>query len=170
MTVSPSATLGLPDRMAALQAWEDEWNSFGDRSPDLFITPPFLPMTWSEPLMTHITATILDPEPYLEEIQGEWPDVEDRFSFGPWFITSTVIWQTRVAYSYLDLHGCLDGAGAGTGNKSKDENGGYDRVDWTVIDIPLQNVAEIALSAELDLAVVISCVFPSQTSSFPSLI
>ena len=178
VTVSPSATLGIPDRMAALQTWEEAWNTFGagkgvflfDRSPDLLITSPFWPPRRSLLAMTHITATILDPEPYLEGFQEEWPDVEERFSFGPWFITSTLFGGTRAEYSYLDLHGCLDGAGAGTGNKSKDAKGEFDRVDWTVIDIPLQNVAEIALSAELDLAVVISCVFPSQTSSFPSLI
>jgi F-box associated protein len=170
VTVSPSAMLGLPDRMAALQAWEEEWNSFGDRIPDLFISSPFWPSISSLPSMTNITATILDPEPYLTDIQWEWPDVEERVSFGPRFITSTRFGKAPAAYSYLDLHGCLDGAGAGTGNKSNDEIGGYDRVDWTVIDIPLRNVAEIALSAELDLAVVISCVFPSQTSSFSSLI
>src|SRR5258708_13229655 len=163
VTVSPSATLGLPDRMAALQAWEEEWNSFGDRSPDLFITPSFGPQMSSLPEMTHIMATILDPEPYLSDIPGERPDIEERFSFGPWFITSTLFGKPRAAYSYLDLHGCLDGAGVGTGNRSKDENGGYDRVDWTVIDIPLQNVAEIALSAGLALPLLISCVFPPQT-------
>jgi hypothetical protein len=33
-------------------------------------------------------------------------------------------------------------------------------IDWTVINIPVQNVVDIVLSTKLDLAVVISCVFP----------
>src|SRR5712692_4083989 len=85
VTVSPSATLGIPDRMAALQTWEEAWNTFGagkgvflfDRSPDLLITPPFWPPRRSLPAMTHITATILDPEPYLG-IQGGLSGAEDR--------------------------------------------------------------------------------------------
>lgn len=71
------------------------------------------------------------------------------------------------AYSYLDLHEHLGGTGTGTDaldldgtqcgeEEDTDEVADYDRLDWMVIDIPVKNLAEIALSTELDLTVAIS--------------
>jgi hypothetical protein len=196
VTVSPSATLALPDRMATLQAWEEAWNPlqvgaggkevfWRKRSPDLRISlPPWQPGS-SSPRVTRMLATIIDPDPppggfqWLAENMRIF-GIEDHFSFGPCFITATR--TGPAAYSYLDLHGCLGGTGTGTGALNGIQDGGeeeeeeedadvdadYDRLDWTVINIPVWNVVEIALSTELDLAVVISCVFPCQFSSFVS--
>ncbi|KAF8502729.1 hypothetical protein F5888DRAFT_1800270 [Russula emetica] len=151
------------------------------RSPDLRITlPPWQPMS-SSPKVTHMFAMILDPDPIPEDPFPEGlqelaeliaifaRDDTDRFSFGPCFITSThtgpSIQAIRPAYSYLDLHGRMGGSGTGTGaldgiqggeEEDVDVDTNYDRLDWTVINIPVWNVVEIALSTELDLAVVIS--------------
>ena len=154
----------------------------------------------SSPRATRLRATILDPDPIpedtileglqeLAEIFGVFAagDARDHFAFGPCYITSTHTGpgiDIRPAYSYLDLHGDLGGTGTGTGALESDGiQGGvrgeevdadvdadYDRLDWTVIDIPVRNVVDIALSTELDLAVVISCVFPWQSFIFSSLI
>jgi hypothetical protein len=71
----------------------------------------------------------------------------------------------------LDLHGCLGGVGGAGGggeggapggvpvvNRDRDDGADYDRVYWTCIKVPVWNVVSFALSTELDLAVVISCV------------
>ena len=196
VTVSSSATLALPDRMATLQAWEEVWNPLSasdkaifwrKRSPDLRITlPPWQPAPSSSPKVTRMWATILDPDPIpedpfpeglqeLAEIFGIFArDSKDPVSFGPCFITSTHTGPSiaiHPAYSYLDLHGHLGGTGTGTGSLDgiqggEEEDAGvdadYDRLDWTVVDIPVWNLVEVALSTELDLAVAISYVFPWQ--------
>jgi hypothetical protein len=179
VTLSTSATLALPDRMTTLQAWEEAWDPLGvsgrevfwrKRSPDLRISLPSWQPTLSSPGVTHISATILDPFPEgLQELAEMFRIFtrydKDRVSFGPGFITSTHTRSSIAAYSYLDLHGRLSGTGTGTGaldgiqggeEEDADVDANYhDRVDWTVINIPVWNVVEIALSTELDLAVVI---------------
>jgi len=79
VTVSPSATLAPPDRMATLRAWEEAWNPLDDsgkgvflrkRCPDLRITlPPWQPVSSSSPRVTRMLATIIDPDPFPEELQ-----------------------------------------------------------------------------------------------------
>ena len=68
------------------------------------------------------------------------------------------------------IPGAVDGIqGDEEEDADSDSDADYDCLDWTaVINIPVQNVVEIALSTELDLAVVISCVFPCRFSSFVS--
>ena len=198
VTVFPSAALALPDRMATLQAWEEAWNSLGvsgegvfghKHGPDLRITlPPWGPSSSS--LSTRVTcmsATILDPDPFpeglqeLAEIMATFAgrDDRDRFSFGPHFVTSMRN-LSRTAYSYLDLSGCLSGSRTRTSaldGIQGGEEGDADVVadygclysDWTIINVPVWNVVGIALSTELDLAVVISFVL-SLFLSFSSLI
>jgi len=192
VTVPPSASLALPDRMATLQAWEEAWNPIGasgkgafwcKRCPDLRITlPPWQPAP-SSPRATRLRATILDPDPTIDPFSEGLQELaemlgisaRDRFSFGRCFITSTRIGfriSLHPSYSYLDLHGHLGGTGTGTGTlksdgiqrgeEDADVDADYDHLDWVVVDIPLWNLVEIALSAELDLAVAISCVFPWQ--------
>jgi hypothetical protein len=117
----------------------------------------------------------------VEEQDGQYGtgEAEDDISFGPGFITATRSGTgVRASYSYLDLHGCLSGVGAGEGEageegapggiqSGEEENGDqdgdqgadYDRVYWTCIKVPVWNVVAFALSTELDLAVAISCVF-----------
>jgi hypothetical protein len=170
--------------VAVLRALEESWHAFtggrnGDagvfwqeRRPNLLIASPASPSA----RITSILATIMDsgplegPEPEPEE---DWHDSNDDFAFGPWLITRTRTGTSvRTSYSYLDLHGCLDGVEGfwrGEGgiessqeeNRDGDPNTDYDRVHWTVIKVPVRNVVAIALSTELDLALVISCVFPS---------
>jgi len=193
-TASASASLELPERAAALRAWEDAWDELvgGDhdhdrddaggvfwqkREPDLRIAlPPSSPLSWPySPRVEYIVAKIVDPEPLSEYQVSEDPgrrhglfDEEDHFSFGPWFIAATRDGlHVRASYSYLDLHGCLGGPGGGGGATGGIQDGDgdvdseYDRAFWTVVKIPLWNVAAFVLSTELDLAVVISCVhFP----------
>jgi hypothetical protein len=184
VTLSPSVTLALPDRMATLQAWEEAWNSLGangrgydfwrKRNPDIRISPhPWEPRSSSSPGFTHMFATILNAFPEGLQEPGEVfrPFLSydtNRFSFRRGVITSVHTRASRAAYSYLDLHGCLGGTGTQTGALDGIQGGEeedfyvddyYDRLDWTVIKIPLWYVVEIALSTELDLAVVISCVF-----------
>jgi len=206
---SASATLALPDRMAALRAWEESWNALAgghdgdggvfwqERAPDLRIALP--PSSSSSSSLSrrvrYILATIVDPEPLVgpgqeEDGQHGSLDINDHFSFGPWFIAATREGSNvRASYSYLDLHGCLGGVGGGGGggasggiqsdeeeNRDGDGDGDgdpgadYDRACWTVIKVPVWNVLAFALSTELDLAVVISCVFPFQFLSHSSLI
>jgi hypothetical protein len=184
-----SATLSLADRVAALRAWEESWNAFTvghdddagvfwqKRRPNLRIASPALPSA----RIRSISATIIDPGPWEGPEEDEIWQVEgdDLFSFGPWFITRTHAGaRVRASYSYLDLHGCLDGVGSvwgGDGSQGRPENSEednrdrdrdpgtvYDRVHWTVIEVPVRDVVAIALSTELDLALVISCVFPFQ--------
>jgi hypothetical protein len=184
---STSATLALPDHVVALRAWEESWNAFTgghndnvgafcqEREPNLRIALPTSPSA----RVRYILATIVDPRPPVgpereEDMQYGLFDAEDNFSFGLWFITGTHTGgEERASYSYLDLHGCLNGVGGAGGGgegasggiqrgeeESRDGGTDYDRVHWTRIKVPVRNVVEIALSAELDLAVVISCVFP----------
>ena len=56
--------------------------------------------------------------------------------------------------------GALDGIQGDAEELDADVDADYDRLDWTVIDIPspVWKVVEIALPTELDLAVIISCV------------
>jgi hypothetical protein len=181
---SVSATLALPDRVVALRAWEESWNAFTgghndnagafclERAPDLRIAPPTSPSA----RVRYILAQITDPRPPVGPGRMEH-DVADEFSFGPWFITGTRTGiEVRSSYSYLDLHGRLGevGSAGGGGEVGEGASGGiqsgeeenrnrgtdYDRVLWTYIKVPVRNVVAIALSTELDLAVVISCVFP----------
>jgi hypothetical protein len=189
VTAFSSAALALPDRMATLQAWEEAWNSLGvngkgvfgrKRGPDLCITlPPWGPASSPSTRVTRtMSATIIDPDPFpegfqvLAEIIATFAGIDDkdRSSFGPHFITSMRT-LSRAGYSYLDLNGrsggtrtrtsALDGIQGGEEGDA-DVVADYGRLnsDWTVIDVPVWNVAEIALSAELDLAVVISFVLP----------
>jgi hypothetical protein len=138
--VDVSATLSLADRVAALRAWEESWNAFTGghdgnagvfwqkRRPNLRIALPASPSAQ----IKYILATIIDPGPPGSEQEEDWQhDTDDLCSFEPWFIT-----------------------GDGDGNPGTD----YDRVHWTVIKVPVRNVLVIALSTELDLALVISCV------------
>jgi hypothetical protein len=188
---SAPATLALPDREAALRAWEESWTALAgghdgearvfwqERGPDLRIVrpPPPPPSSSSSARVRHMVATIIDPEPPVgPEQEEEWGrhgllDLDNQFSFGPWFITATRSgYNVRASYSYLDLHGYLDAVGEGGGgapsgiqggeeeNGDRDRGADYGRVQWTVIKVPVRNVMEIALSAELDLAVIISCV------------
>jgi hypothetical protein len=155
-----------------------------DRPPDLRIAlPPSVFSSSAAARVRYIVATIVDPDPSEDPEQGEEEEdgqfgsleAGNRFSFGPWFITATRCgFNVRASYSYLDLHGCLGGVGGGGGGGGEgegapgevesgdsEENGDrgadyYDRVDWTVIKIPVKNVVEFALSAELDLAAVVS--------------
>jgi hypothetical protein len=179
--VDVSATLSLADRVAALRAWEESWNAFTGghdgnagvfwqkRRPNLRIALPASPSAQ----IKYILATIIDPGPPGSEQEEDWQhDTDDLCSFEPWFITATRTgFNVRASYSYLDLHGCLDGVGGAWGgegapsriesrNGDGDGNPGtdYDRVHWTVIKVPVRNVLVIALSTELDLALVISCV------------
>jgi hypothetical protein len=189
---SESATLALPDRAAALRAWEEAWDALaggsdGDagvfwqkRAPDLRIALP--PSPWlsspSPARVKYIVATIVDPDPPVgpeqeEEGQHGFHDADEGFLFGPWFIAATRNGiNVRAYYSYLDLHGCLgpvgrgDGAPGGTqsgeeenGDPDKDQGTDYNRIHWTCIKVPVWNVLAFELSTELDLAVVISCVF-----------
>ena len=186
VTASPSAALALPDRMATLQAWQAAWNSlgvngegvFGRKSgPDLRIMlPSWEPASSSSTRVMHMSATILDPDPFpegsqqLAQIIATFAGLadRDRSSFGPHFITSLRTLPCA-AYSYLDVNGhlgrsrtrtsALDGIQGGDEGDA-DVVAGYGRLNsnWTIIDVPVWNVAEIALSAELDLAVVISSV------------
>jgi hypothetical protein len=173
-------TLALPERVASLRTWEESWGAlegtfWKERAPDLFIARP--PMQWSGlpslesslVRMRYLSATIVDPDPeaprQMEE-HGQHGDVDesDHFSFGPWFVSATRDGiSVRASYSYLDLHGCLggaEGAPLGGGGQSGENGDHYDsdRVCWTVIKVPVWNVMSFALSTELDLAVVISCV------------
>jgi hypothetical protein len=181
-SASASTTLDLPDRAGALRAWEKAWNAFtgghdGDarvfwqeRAPDMCIAlPPSPSVLSSSAQVRHIVATIIDPDPPVGPEQGEdeQHDVNDLFSFGPWFITATRHGiNVRTSYSYLDLYGYLGGAGgvgggerAPGGIQSGEENRDGDRDrNWTVIKVPVRNVLAFALSTELDLVVVISCV------------
>jgi hypothetical protein len=185
-----------------LGAWEEAWNAFagghdGDaqvfwqqHAPNLRIAvPPSPSFPSSSAHVTHLVATIIDPDPPVgpeqeEDGQHGLIDRNDIFSFGPWFITATRHGiNVRAYYSYLDLHGCLDGAGGVGGGEripggiqsGEEENGDqdrdpgtdYDRVHWTVIKVSVWNVLAFALSTELDLAVVISCVYPLQCWSSP---
>src|SRR6266403_327366 len=174
--LASSATLAPRDRAEALRAWEDAWNAFGGsdnevfwrkRDPDLRVprTPPLWPKSASSrssPEFKQILATIIDPGPEPPVIYRP-PCLDSRISLGPCFIVLKQI--QGASYSYLDLHGCLGGL-AGEGALGKDEEEDWDadfhHMRWTIIDIPLSNVVEIALSTDLDLAVVISCVFPFQ--------
>ena len=167
----------LPERVAALRVWEEAWGAlkgefWRGRAPDLFVDRP--PTIWSLPSSServrNLSATIVDPEPSsgaigpMEE-DGRYGilDEDDHFSFGPWFVTATRDGiNVRASYSYFDLHGCLgrgEGEGEG-GNGDRDGIAGvdYDYGRWTVIKVPVWNVMSFALSTELDLAVVISCV------------
>jgi len=195
---SAAATLALPDRMAALRAWEESWNALAgghdgdggvfwqERRPDLRIA--LLPSLSSSSAaaaarVRHIVATVIDPEPSVGPEQNEDglydTGINDSFSFEPWFIAVKHIgFNARASYSYLDLRGCLGGVGGvgrgggapggiqsgemENGDRDGDRSADYDRAHWTVIKVPVRNVVAIALSAELDLAVVISCVFPFQ--------
>ena len=151
--------------------------------------PPKPSSSWPySPRVRYILANILEPDPPLKyqlavddtegQHQGDgvgpglvpgqqqygYLDEEDRFSFGPWFIAATRDGlNVRASYSYLDLHGCLGdvgrGGGRGGGGDGDDVGAEYDRVFWTVVKIPLWNVVAFVLSTELDLTVVISCVF-----------
>ena len=189
VTVSPSTALSLPDRMEALQAWEEAWSSLGVNGqgvfgrkpgPDLcFTLSPWEPASSSSTRVTRMSATIIDPDPFpqgfqaLVEILATFAglDDRDRLSFGPHFITAlrTI---PHPAYSYLDLDGLLSGTrtrtsalggiqGGEEGDADVVANYGRLNLDWTIINVPVWNVSEIALSAELDLAVVISFVLPS---------
>jgi len=153
-----------------------------ERAPDLRIAlPPSLLSSSAAARARYIGATIIEPEPpvaalgpgqYEEEGQHGILEAEDHFSFGPWFIAATRSgFNVRASYSYLDLYGCLGGRvgegeeapeGVQSGEEEEDGDRGvdYDRVHWTVIKVPVRNVVSFALSTELDLAVVISCVCP----------
>lgn len=181
----------LPERAAALRVWEEAWGAlkgefWRGRAPDLFVDRP--PTMWSLPSSServrNLSATIVDPEPSsgaigpMEE-DGRYGilDEDDHFSFGPWFVTATRDGiNVRASYSYFDLHGCLDrGEGEGEGgNGDRDGIPGadYDYGRWTVIKVPVWNVMSFALSTELDLAVVISCVvvFVSLVVSYYNLL
>lgn len=199
-SATTSASPALPDRVAALRAWEGAWDSLagsggvgggggGDhdsdagsgvfwqnRKPDLRVAlPPKQSSSWPySPRVKYIVANIPDPEPLLEyqvalDVVGQhgYLDDVDHFSLGPWFVAATRHGlDVRASYSYLDLHGCLGGgtpAGSwdGDGDGDGDVGDEYDRVFWTVIKIPLWNVVAFAISTELDLVVVISCVVDS---------
>jgi hypothetical protein len=201
--VSASAkALALPERAAALRAWEDAWGAlegqfWKGRAPELCVALPptsspfFLSSAAAEAVLRvrHISARIVDPDPEPGPLLGGdfedggggglhgVLDEEDHFSFGPWFIAATRDGiNVRASYSYLDLHGCLGGdggVGGGGGEGGEEEAPGgkersdvdgdrgvdYDRAYWTVVKVPVWNVVAFALSTELDLAVVISCVF-----------
>jgi hypothetical protein len=188
VSVSSSATLALPDRVATLQALEEAWNALAgrhdgeapgpaagvfwqERGPDLRIALP--PSPWFPPSIArtrNILAPIVDPEASVgwEDGKDGVIDASAAFSFGPWFLVATFD-TTRSSYWYLDLHGCLDGVegegapgeiqSGGKGKENDDEGADYDRVYWTCIKVPVLHVLEIVLSTELDLAIVISCVF-----------
>jgi hypothetical protein len=164
-----------------------------ERGPDLRIAPPPPPPPPSSARVRYIKAMIVDPDPLVgpeqpEEEQHWLPDIDlgvmNHFLFGPWFITKTHYGiNVRTSYSYLDLHGCLNsvggvgggGEGAPGGIQSGEvENGDrgadYDRGYWTCIKVPVWNVVEIALSTELDLAVVISYVLSIPILVLSSLI
>lgn len=189
--------LALPERAAALRAWEDAWGAlegtfWKGRAPDLCVALPppssssssssfFLSSAMAGeaaavPRVRHISARIVDPDPEpgpLVWLGGDFGDgglhgvldEEDHFSFGPWFIAATRDgMNVRASYSYLDLHGCLGGGEEAPGGKERSDVDGdrgvdYDRAYWTVVKVPVWNVVAFALSTELDLAVVISCVF-----------
>jgi len=205
---SASMTLALPERMAALRAWEDAWNALSggdgdtgvfwqERRPDLRITQPsqrpsyWNPSSqWSSQQDRRILATIVDsdPPPGPEDDVPWEPDhgMLDEFPLGTWFIVmaDNQIGMRgmrgigmRAIYSYLDLHGCLGEVevegGMLRGTQSGDEknrNPDFDHMRWTIIDILVRDVIEIVLSAELDLAIVISCVFPIQVFVLWSLV
>jgi hypothetical protein len=127
-----------------------------------------------------------------DEDEDDW---HCHFSFGPWFVAAAREGPgVRAGYSYLDVHGSLDGGGGGggrargggggrrrgaggmepeqgagarcEGNKSRDE-GGVEEASpsWTTINVPVRNTVVFALSTELDLAVAISCVSSSPPRS-----
>jgi hypothetical protein len=82
--------------------------------------------------------------------------------------------MTKIAF-FLDLHERLGGTGTGTGALDEVQVGENARRlrSPTRLDghqISVWNVVEIALSTELHIAVIISCVFPYQFSYFSSLI
>ena len=208
--------LALPERAAALRAWEDAWGAlegqfWKGRAPELCVALPptsspffFLSSAAAEavPRVRHISARIVDPDPEPGPLVGLGPlpggdfgdgglhgvlDEQDHFSFGPWFIAATRDgMNVRASYSYLDLHGCLggdgvEGGGGGEGGGGEEAPGGkersdvdgdrgvdYDRACWTVVKVPVWNVVAFALSTELDLAVVISCVFIFSCQFFSS--
>ena len=192
---SASITLALPERVAALRAWEDAWNALSggdgnpgvfwqERRPDLCIPRPkqlrqfWNPLSqWSSQQNRRILATIIDPDPppgpdddVPSEPDHEMLDQEKAFPLGHWFIVLTHnMIEMGVIYSYLDLHGCLGEAEVEGGvpcgiqsGKEKNRAPDFDRMRWTIIDIRVRDVVEIVLSVELDLAIVISCVFPTQ--------
>jgi hypothetical protein len=139
-----SASLALPERAAALRAWEEAWNSLAGgggehdapggvfwqkRKPDLRIALPPLPSSsWpNSPRVKYILANIQDPDPPLEyqlatdteglKLHG-YLDEEDHFSSGPWFIAATRDGlNVRASYSYLDLRGSLGEVGGGGGGR-----------------------------------------------------
>ena len=197
--------LALPERAAALRAWEDAWGAlegtfWKGRAPNLCVAlpPPSSSSSSSSsfflssarageaaavPRVRHISARIVDPDPEpgpLVWLGGDFGDgglhgvldEEDHFSFGPWFIAATRDgMNVRASYSYLDLHGCLGGGEEAPGGKERSDVDGdrgvdYDRAYWTVVKVPVWNVVAFALSTELDLAVVISCVFIFFHSNF----
>ena len=189
-TSTSTKSLALPERSAALRNWEHAWRAlegafWKTRAPDLRIAlPPPWPFPLSSsssppPRVRYISAKIVDPDPEPPAVvlgllggDGQYGmlDEEDHFSFGPWFIAATRDGiNVRASYSYLDLHGCLDGGGSGGGGALGERQGSdvgngdrgvdYDRAFWTVVKVPVWNVVAFALSTELDLAVVISCVF-----------
>ena len=200
---SASMTLALPERVAALRAWEDAWDAFSggdgdtgvfwqERHPDLCIELPSqlrpfreLSPQSSSQQVRRILATIIDsdPPPGPEDDAPLVPNYgmlcgERAFPLGPWLMlvmhNGTGV---RAIYSYLDLHGCLGegevegGMLCGThSGDEKNRNPDFDHMRWTIIDILVRDVIEIVLSAELDLAIVISCVFPIQVFVLWSLV
>ena len=186
----------LPERAAALRVWEEAWGAlkgefWRGRAPDLFVDRP--PTMWSLPSqpsqarVRNLSALIVDPEPSSSamgpmEEDGQYGalEIEDDFSFGPWFVTATRDGiNVRASYSYFDLHGCLgrgEGEGEGEGEGGDGDRDGIAGVDydygcWTVIKVPVWHVMSFALSTELDLAVVISCVvFVSLIVSYYNLL
>jgi len=195
-------TLALPERVAALRAWEDAWDAFSggdgdtgvfwqERHPDLCIELPSqlrpfreLSPQSSSQQVRRILATIIDsdPPPGPEDDAPLVPNYgmlcgERAFPLGPWLmlVMHNGI-EMGAIYSYLDLHGCLGEGevegGMRCGTQSGDEknrNPDFDHMRWTIIDILVRDVIEIVLSAELDLAIVISCVFPIQVFVLLSL-
>jgi hypothetical protein len=200
---SASMTPALPERVAALRAWEDAWNALSggdgdtevfwqERRPDLRITLPSqrhsfwnLSSQWSSQQNRRILATIIDSDPPPgPEDDVPWEpdhgmlDEESNFPLGTWFrvMTRNGIRMRglrgigmRAVCSYLDLHGYLGEVESegevlcgiqSTEEKNRDPD--FDHMRWTIIDILVWDVVEIVLSAELDLAIVISCVFPIQ--------
>ncbi len=187
--------VSIPERARALEAWNGAWCALDEvlcaHEPVMRFAMPTraelragrtaqVEMSPSpSPGQATATATTTGPssaeqEQEQEQEQGWGREEEDEdgephchFSFGPWFVAAAREGPgVRAGYSYLDVHGSLDGgsrsADAGWENQNQSEYGGGGEGGpprWTTINVPVRDVVVFALSTELDLAVAISCVF-----------
>jgi hypothetical protein len=146
-TANTMTNMTIPERAAALEAWNEAWSALDDvlfrRKPDLRVAMPsrdelqkgrmaeVVGVTGSRKFATTPTTTstaaVRGPEAEAELLdhQRRWWDEGPEnewhchFSFGPWFVAAAREGPgVRAGYSYLDVYGSL-GAAAEASSKSK---------------------------------------------------